>query len=194
MSRVTRKRYAFLQIRWILHKCLTIEVEQRQSRQECPPAGIWKRCFIFLLWTKNKTVAFVLCRKSYTHTYALSVTIFNINCLIVAVLVNWKSRNSYFFLYQTFCLPINCHVKNVIFRLFCSFFFFFASNWTSNVCDILYAFLFDVRNLRLGYLMILCIWKCVLLLLGWLFILSMDVWFSTVSDKIVPVHQLVRVH
>lgn len=38
--------------------------------------------------------------------------------------------------------------------------------------------------------MILCIWKCVLLLLGWLFILSMDVWFSTVSKKVLPVHQL----
>jgi len=34
------------------------------------------------------------------------------------------------------------------------FCYFFASNWTSNVCDILYAFLFDVRNLILGYLMI----------------------------------------
>lgn len=50
---------------------------------------------------------------------------------------------------------MNCHVHNVILLLIFNFFFFFASNWTSNVCDILYAFLFDVRNLRLGYLMIL---------------------------------------
>lgn len=35
------------------------------------------------------------------------------------------------------------------------FFLFFALNWTSNVCGILYAFLFDVGKLRLGYLMIL---------------------------------------
>lgn len=67
-SRLKRKRFAFLQIRRFIHKCLTIEVEQRQSRRESTPASIRKRRFIFLLETKKKeVVAFVSCRKSYTH-------------------------------------------------------------------------------------------------------------------------------
>lgn len=31
---LTRKRFAFLHIRWFIHKCLTIEVERRQWRRE----------------------------------------------------------------------------------------------------------------------------------------------------------------
>lgn len=72
--RLTRKRYAFLQIRWFIHKCLTIEVEQRQLRRDSTLAGIWKRCFIFLLGTKKLLP--LSCAGSLTLTYALSVTIF----------------------------------------------------------------------------------------------------------------------
>lgn len=35
-----------------------------------------------------------------------------------------------------------------------------------------------------------CVFENVYYVLGWLFILSMDVWLSTVSDEVVPVHQL----
>lgn len=50
---------------------LTILLEQRQSRRDATPAGIWKGVSFFYSEQKKqkekKTVAFVLCRKSYTH-------------------------------------------------------------------------------------------------------------------------------
>lgn len=112
--------------------------------------------FLFSTLNKNKKKQLPLSRAgSLTHTYALSATIFNIKMLHCCNLCQLKVSELVlvYFLYQTFRLLINCHVQNVIFL----FVFFPASNWTSNVCDILYAFLFDVCNLRLGYLMILCI-------------------------------------
>lgn len=53
-SRLTGKRFAFLQIRRFIHKCLTIEVEQRQSWRESIPAGIWKKAFHFSTRNKKK--------------------------------------------------------------------------------------------------------------------------------------------
>lgn len=147
----------------------------------------FEKVFRFLLGTKTKLLP-LSWAGSLTHTYALSVTIFTINCLIVAIFVNWKSRNVFVFFIKLFCLLIKLPCQNVIFCLTLQYYYHFCFKLDFcdmrkyRICDILYAFLFDVCNLRLGYLMILCIWKCVLLLLGWLFILSMDVWISTVSD------------
>lgn len=116
--------------------------------------------------TQTKTVAFVSCRKSYTHRSPFS-NYFLIWSFTVAISVQSFGTC---FLCQTFCLLMNCHVHNVIFILnfiivffvffHCCFCFVlcFASNWTSNVCDILYAFLFDVGKLRLGYLMMILLY------------------------------------
>lgn len=116
--KVSRKCHAFLQIRRIIHKCLTIEVEQRQSRRGSSPAGIWKRCFIFLLGTNNCCLRLV---QEVLHTSALLVTFFNMNCLFVTTFVSWESENFISLLNPPF--TNYCHVQNVMVYFFLVFFF-----------------------------------------------------------------------
>lgn len=59
-----------------IHKCLTIEVEQRQRRWGLPAAGIGKGVSFFYSEQKKKKLLPLSCAGSLTLTYALSVTIF----------------------------------------------------------------------------------------------------------------------
>lgn len=69
-----------------------------------------------------------------------------------------------------------CHVNSVI----------LCFGFKLDLCDILYAFLFDVRNLKiLGYLISVRYLKRVLL--DWLFIPSLGMCFSIVRE-VVTVH------
>lgn len=64
-----RTSSAFLQMRRFIHKCLTISVEQEKVSFFSTLNSKKKK--------KTKTVAFVLCRKSYTHRSPFSNYFFN---------------------------------------------------------------------------------------------------------------------
>lgn len=116
-----------------------------------------ERCLIFLLETEKKkkktqtkTVAFVSCRKSYTHRSPFS-NYFLIWSFTVAISVQSFGTC---FLCQTFCLLMNCHVHNVIFILnFIIVFFFFSLLFL--FC---FMFCFELDFQRLRYFVCLFIW------------------------------------
>lgn len=118
--KVSRKCHAFLQIRWIIHKCLTMEVEQGQSGREWLLLAFGKGVSFFYLEQKT-TVAFVLCKKFYT--LELFSYFFNMNCLFVATFVSWKSSNFISLLNPLF--TNYCHVQTVLGLIFPCFIFSF---------------------------------------------------------------------
>lgn len=107
----SRKRDAFLQITRIIHKCLTIDVKPRQSCQESPPTGIWKRCFIFLLGVSKKKSKETCCLCLVQEVTLIPFHfIFNLNYVTIIFI-----SSTFEFFNQTFCLLFHCHVQNLIY-------------------------------------------------------------------------------